>query len=311
MGDIVVGTSSWADPTLLKAGTFYPPETMTPQARLRYYSSNFSLVEVDSSYYAMPAQIVAGKWAQWTPSNFIFDVKAFRLFTGHPTPGPSLPRDIRLQLPASFEANKNIYLKDVPAELAKELWHRFENALLPLDSAGKLGVVSFQFPPWFVPSKANISYIAGLGEHLPQYKLSVEFRTASWLDERHRNETFALLRDNGLACVCVDEPQGFRSSVPPVIGVTSDISVVRFHGRNASTWEEEGLTAAERFNYLYSEKELQEWAPRLKELSSRATHLHVLFNNCFGDKAVVNARQLKLMLGLSAPEQALLRPALI
>ena len=177
-----------------------------------------------------------------------------------------------------------------------ELWHRFEQALLPLDSSGKLGVILFQFPPWFYPGNQQFEYIIACQQKLPQYRVAIEFRHVSWVNERNMERTFSFLRENNLPYVCVDEPQGFQSSVPPVVAATSDISLVRFHGRNKENWEKPGITAAQRFNYLYSEEELREWAPAMKSLASQTRQLHVLFNNCHGNKAVVNARQIRLML---------------
>ena len=109
-------------------------------------------------------------------------------------------------------------------------------------------------------------------------------------------QTISFLQHNSLPYVCVDEPQGFRSSVPPIVEATADLSVVRFHGRNRDIWEKRGVDVTERFNYLYTEGELKEWIPRIKELASRTRQLHVLFNNCYQDKAVTNARQVCLML---------------
>jgi uncharacterized protein YecE (DUF72 family) len=189
----------------------------------------------------------------------------------------------------------NLYQRDLPSELINELWSRFEHALLPLDSAAKLGVVLFQFPPWFYPGNEQREYILACQKKLPQYRVAVEFRHNSWLSEKNIERTFDFLQDNELPFVCVDEPQGFKSSMPPVAAATSDISLVRFHGRNREMWEKKGIGAAERFDYLYSEDELQEWATRIRELASTTRQLHALFNNCFADKAVVNARQMKLM----------------
>jgi uncharacterized protein YecE (DUF72 family) len=296
MGEILVGTSSWTDPTLIQSGRFYPAWARSAEARLQYYASHFSIVEVDSSYYALPNEKTSGLWVQRTEEKFIFDIKTFRIFTQHPTPLSSLPRDIREALPAETKAKTNVYQRDMPQELLGELWARFEKALLPLDSAGKLGVVLFQFPPWFYPGNEQREYILACKERLPQYRIAVEFRHNSWANDKNRERTLAFLHDNNLPFVCVDEPQGFRSSVPPIVEATSDIALLRFHGRNKETWEKRGVSATERFNYLYGEDELREWVPRIKELATRTKQLHVLFNNCYEDKAVTNARQMKLML---------------
>lgn len=296
MGQILVGTSSWTDPTLIKSGRFYPSWAKSAESRLRFYASQFPVVEVDSSFYGLPTEGTAGSWVERTPEDFVFDVKAFRLFTQHPTPLLALPRDIKEALPVAALEKSNVYPRDVPPELTDELWNRFERALLPLDSAGKLGVVMFQFPPWFFPGNEQRDYILSSKERLPQYRLGIEFRHSSWLSEKNREHTFAFLRENNLPLVCVDEPQGFKSSVPPLAEVTSDIGLVRFHGRNMATWEKRGIGPAERFNYLYTKHELQEWAARVKHLADRTKQVHILFNNCYEDKAVSNARQFRMML---------------
>jgi len=203
---------------------------------------------------------------------------------------------VRQALPSQLKEKTNVYLRDLPVELTDELWKRFEHALLPLDSAGKLGVVLFQFPPWFYPGNEQRDYILKCKEKLPQYRIAIEFRHNSWLNEKNIERTLRFLRDNNLPYVCVDEPQGFRSSMPPLAEATSDIGLIRFHGRNRDMWEKKGVTATERFNYLYSEDELKEWVPKIRELAAKTQHLHVLFNNCYADKAVVNAGQMKLML---------------
>ena len=296
MGDILVGTCSWTDPTLIESKRFYPDWARSAEARLQYYASQFPIVEVDSSYYALPNEKTSGLWATRTGDRFLFDVKTFRLFTQHPTPHQALPKDVRQALPPESKEKTNLYPRDLPEELSDELWRRFEHALLPLDSAGKLGVVLFQFPPWFYPGNEQRDYILRCKEKLPQYRIAVEFRHNSWLNEKNVERTLAFLRDNNLPYVCVDEPQGFKSSMPALVEATSDIGLIRFHGRNREMWEKKGATATQRFNYLYSEEELKEWVPRIRELATRTRQLHVLFNNCYADKATVNAGQTKLML---------------
>ena len=296
MGQVLVGTCSWTDPTLIGSGRFYPASAKSAEDRLRFYAGEFGIVEVDSSYYAMPAEQTARLWVERTPDDFVFDIKAFRLFTEHPTPVKSLPRDVRDALPSSIGEKPSLYRRDLPAEVVSELWSRFESALLPLDSAMKLGVVLFQFPPWFHPGTRQMEYILSCKERLPQYRLAVEFRQHLWLRDFNGEQTIDFLRRNNLSFVCVDEPQGFKSSVPPVAEATSDIGIIRFHGRNTETWEKKGLSVQERFNYLYSEEELQEWAPRIRQLASGTRQVHVLFNNNYGDQAVTNGRQMRLLL---------------
>lgn len=296
MGRIRVGTCSWTDPTLISCGRFYPESVRSAEARLQYYASQFDLVEIDSTYYALPSEKNSYAWAQRTADDFVFDIKAFRLFTHHPTPVNSLPKTVRRELPPELRERENIYYRDLPSEPLDQLWKTFESAILPLDSAGKLGVVLFQFPPWFYPGSQQLDYIERCKEKLPQYRLAIEFRNNIWLSEKNRGRTFDFLRRNNLPFVCVDEPQGFKSSVPPVTEATSDIAIVRFHGRNRETWEKKGIGPAERFNYLYTEEELKPWTEKIQELANQTRELHVLFNNCYQDKAVVNARQMCFML---------------
>jgi len=296
MGEILIGTCSWTDPTLIESGRFYPSWARSAEARLQYYASQFRLVEVDSSYYSLPSERTSRLWVERTGEKFIFDIKAFRLFTQHPALLTALPKDVKEALPSGLKGKANIYLRDMPTELANELWSRFERALLPLDSAGKLGVVLFQFPPWFYPGEGQLDYILSCKERLPQYRIAIEFRHNAWLNENNKEQTLSFLKDNNLPFVCVDEPQGFKSSVPPVVAATSDIGLVRFHGRNREMWEKRGVSVTERFNYLYSEDELRQWVPKIKELASVTRQLHVLFNNCYKDKAVLNARQIALMI---------------
>jgi uncharacterized protein YecE (DUF72 family) len=150
MGHVRVGTASWTDRTLIESG-WYPPEADTPEKRLRYYARQFGLVEVDATYYALPAEQTAALWAARTPPGFTFNVKAFSLFTHHPTQVAALPTDLR---PAVEKLGKDrIYLREVDPAVTAQAWERFLAALEPLRAAGKLGAILLQFPQWF-PSPA-------------------------------------------------------------------------------------------------------------------------------------------------------------
>lgn len=301
-GRILVGSCSWADKTLIESG-WYPPTAKSPEDRLRYYSERFPLVEVDSTYYAIPLERNPEVWVERTPPNFTFDVKAYSLFTGHASAVASLAKELRDALPPALREKQNLYLKDLPEEMTDELWRRWVDVLLPMDSAGKLGFVLFQFPPWFLPGRPSRDYILQCRERMGQYQMAVEFRNCMWMaEERDRDRTLRFLTDNGIVYVCVDEPQGFRTSVPPVLAATSPIAVLRMHGHNAEMWTKRVATAAERFDYLYSNEELAAWAPRIRELSYEAKEVHVLMNNCHRDYSVRNAREIGEMLGLLGEE---------
>jgi uncharacterized protein YecE (DUF72 family) len=311
---ILVGTCSWTDATLIESGAFYPPAVSTPAERLRFYAQSFPIVEVDSTYYGLPSERNAALWVERTPADFTFDLKAYALFTHHPTQVRSLPKDVReaLDTDSSVRQKANVYYRDLPPALRDEIWQRFASALLPLDSAGKLGVVLFQFPPWFMPSSESTDYILEVKEErLPQYTVAVEFRNNRWLSDTNRQRTLRFLSDHRLPFVCVDEPQGFRSSVPPLAEATASDALVRFHGRNAEMWEGKGITASERFRYLYSEDELKEWVSPIQRLAQRAERLHVLMNNCYQDFAVRNARQMAKLLGAASEPPSAPQPPLL
>jgi uncharacterized protein YecE (DUF72 family) len=298
MGGIRVGTASWTDPTLVKDADFYPRKSMSAEERLRHYSSIFTLVEVDATYYHPPTRELAGLWVERTPADFRMDVKAYGLLTQHPTQVKSLWTDVAEALPDEQREKGSVYLSALPSEAVDLAWEHFADALLPLHSAGKLGAVFFQFPRWFTPRRDNRDYLRQLPQRLPEYRIAVEFRNARWLAEPDdQRRTFELLENTGLAYVCVDEPQGFASSVPPTVAATTDLAVIRFHGHNKENWEKRNISPAERFRYLYSDDELSEWSPRVEGLAEQARETHVLFNNCYRDYGVNNARQLALLLG--------------
>jgi uncharacterized protein YecE (DUF72 family) len=287
VGDILVGTASWTDKTLLESG-WYPASADTPQARLEFYAGQFPLVEVDSTYYAPPNERTTALWAQRTPPGFTFNIKAFSLLTGHPTKPSALPKDLRPE-----EAGKNLYPKDLPAQAYEDVWSRFLSALDPLVETGKLGVILFQFPPWFTIRRANKQYLLEVAARCRPLRVAVEFRHASWFAGDNQAETLEFLTEHGLPFVCVDMPQGHRSSIPPVLAATSDLAVVRFHG-HSDKWTSTNIY--DKFGYLYSDTELAQWAPKLQSLSTQTGQTHVLMNNCYSNYAQRNATKLRALL---------------
>ncbi|MEU8114188.1 DUF72 domain-containing protein [Micromonospora sp. NPDC048986] len=283
MGDILVGTASWTDRTLLDSG-WYPQTADTPEKRLAYYARQFPLVEVDATYYSPPAEATARLWAERTPAGFTFNIKAFSLLTGHPTRVSALYKDLRPETD-----KKNVYPDDLPAQSYEEVWTRFLSALDPLVEAGKLGALLFQFPPWFTIKRANKQYLLEVAKRCAPLRPVYEFRHASWFDGDNADETLAFLREHKLPYVCVDMPQGHRSSLPPVLAATADLAVMRFHG-HSDKWTSKDIH--EKFGYHYSKRELADWAPKLRELADEAGQTHVLMNNCYRDYAQTNATTL-------------------
>lgn len=294
---VAVGTSSWTDPTLVRDTNFYPEDARSAEDRLRYYASIFPVVEVDSTFYAPPRPEVATAWVERTPANFRMEIKAFGLFTGHPVRRQALWADLRDAVAAEHAEKQNVYAKHLEPGALDEAWLRFEHAIRPLHAAGKLGAVMFQWPPWFTAKRANREVLEELPRRLPDYRIGVEFRHSSWMGDDDRERTLDLLTKLGLSYVVVDEPQGFKTSIPPVVAATSDLALVRFHGRNKENWQRKGITAAERFRYLYRREELEEWVEPIRQLDRDAAETHALMNNCYQDYGVHNAYDLARLLG--------------
>jgi uncharacterized protein YecE (DUF72 family) len=286
MRQVKVGTASWTDKTLLESG-WYPPDVTTPEERLRFYAERFPLVEVDSTYYSPPNERNSEIWVGRTPPGFTFNVKAFSLLTQHPTKPTALYKDIRP------DTKKNVYLKDLDDAAVDSVWERFLAALVPMDEAGKLGAILFQFPQWFPIGRRNKEYILECKRRCEPMRVCVEFRNRTWMSEDNRAETLDFLTSYAVPYVCVDMPQGYPSSVPPVLAATADLAVLRLHG-HSEKWNSRNIY--ERFGYLYSEEELREWAPRVRELSTQADTTSVLLNNCYRNYAQVNAAQLASLL---------------
>jgi uncharacterized protein YecE (DUF72 family) len=288
MGKIEVGTASWTDKTLLESG-WYPPTADNPEKRLAYYARQFPLVEVDSTYYGPPNEQTTKLWAERTPAHFTFNIKAFSLLTGHPTKVSAIYKDLRPET-----EKKNVYPGDLPPQAYEEIWTRFLAALDPLVRAEKLGALLFQFPPWFGIRKSNKEYMLEVAARCKPLRPVFELRNASWFEGANRNETLDFLRAHKLPFVSVDMPQGYKSSIPPVLEATADLAVVRFHG-HSDKWTSKDIH--EKFGYDYSRAELAEWAPKLKALAAETDRTHVLMNNCYSSYAQENASTLVELLG--------------
>lgn len=293
---ILIGTASWTDPSLIKTKRFYPPGCTSAEARLRYYASQFPLVEVDSSYYAMPSVSNSHLWVERTPDDFTFNVKAFRALTQHQTPIKAFPRALADALP---KGKANVYARDLPAEIVDELWGQFMAAVGPLAEAGKLGALHFQFPPWFTAKQESYDYLEEVRDRLSRFTVAIEFRHKSWFTPERREAMLAFLRQHRFVNVTVDEPQGATNSVPQIWDVTNDeLALVRVHGRNEATWNIKGATAAsDRFNYDYSDEELTDLAGPIQRVAGQARTTHVVFNNNYEDQGVRNAKTLMLITG--------------
>src|SRR5881628_3041491 len=235
-----IGTCSWADEALSKY--FYPPK-LPPKERLAWYAEHFDTVEVDSTFYRLPGESMVQGWAERTPDEFVMHVKAFGLMTRHPVKAEVIPEDLREEMPVDERGR----VDRPPRELRGEIFRRFLEALEPLRAAGKLGGILFQLPPYVVYKDASLEYLERI--------------------------------DAGYVVVDAPRSDTARNLVPTVVATTSQTAYVRFHGRNLGTWNKRGGSAAERFDYLYSDEELAEWVEPLRELAGQAENAYAFFNN--------------------------------
>src|SRR5579875_1367549 len=233
-----IGTCSWADEALCR--WFYPPK-LPAKERLAWYARHFDTVEVDSTFYRLPAESAVAGWAERTPAGFTMHVKAFGLLTRHPVRVEAVPPDLRPELPLDEHGR----VDRPPRELRAEVFRRFRAALEPLRAAGKLGGILFQLPPYVVCKPSSLAYLEWAREQLAGDEMLVEFRHRSWLDDEHRAASLAFLERLGATYVAVDAPRSetARNLVPTVVATTSPTAYVRFHGRNLATWNTRGRSA--------------------------------------------------------------------
>ena len=275
--EVTVGTCNWSDHE-----GFYP-KGLPPGRRLEHYARFFPLVEVDSSYYAIPPPARTAAWAEVTPANFRFNVKAFRSLTYHER------EDGRAREPTPEEAE------------------RFLACLEPLREAGKLVAVHYQFPPWFTRGAESLERLERIRSRHPEDLLVFEFRHRSWV-QPGAEPAVEFLRSQEVSLCLVDEPQLGDGSFPRLLQVTDPrLVVVRFHGRNRVTWYAKGRRSGDRFDYLYSREELADWVPSITRLAETAARVQLLFNNNRANYAVINGLQMAelLQLGYPHPEDSL------
>jgi uncharacterized protein YecE (DUF72 family) len=260
-----LGTCSFADEGLLKA--WYPRGVSTSRARLRYYAERFDTTEVDSPYYHLPDPGVTRNWAQRTPPEFTFHVKAHKTMTFH------------------------------DGEPTDDAFAEFRTSLRPLELSGKLRSVLLQYHPRFTKTPAAMAELERAPERLAPLVPLVEFRHRSWMEPDERADTIAFLERTGLAYVSLDSPMTRASNVVARHAVaTHPVAYVRFHGRNAKTWNIKAEKSSERFNWMYSQDELEEWVPKLERLAGDADEVYAMFNNNRDDFAPRSAVLLRGLL---------------
>jgi uncharacterized protein YecE (DUF72 family) len=286
-GRIVVGTAGWSN------GEWYPPG-VPPRDRLAWYARRFDGVEVDSTFYALPARRTVARWAQVTPSGFSFDVKLHRLLSRHAAPLSSLPTALRGG--ATLGDRGRVVLDE---QLQQAMCRQTLAAIEPLREAGKLSAFLLQLTPAFRPADHQLGELEQLIEELAPVPVAIELRHRDWL--RDLEQTLAWFRTTGAAFVCVDAPPVTAPHVlPPVDAVTrDDLAYLRAHGRNAEGYLR-GRSAAERFDWSYSDDELREVGGRTQALAEAAARVELMFGN--GRHAAEAATRMREILGQGRPD---------
>jgi uncharacterized protein YecE (DUF72 family) len=303
-----VGICAWADPALIESGAFYPRKSMSAEARLRHYASVFDVVEVNSSYYAIPDIRNTQHWVDRTPADFVFHVKAYSLLTGHHPRAETVPADLTALLPTSPRRTRRgeIDATSFSPEAVDRAFHLFRTAVRPIAEAGKLGYVLFQFAPWVHFDSTWLDYLASLPARLPGWTIAIEFRHRSWLPD-HLDETLRALTDARLGHVIVDAPPAGHA-IPRVTTATAPTAVFRLHGRNAQGWlrqlRGEEPSVREKYDYLYSEGELRALLPEIEAVGEETEEVFISFNNNNRDYPVKNALMMKRLLGQPTPNES-------
>jgi len=270
MNPIQVGVCGWGDHDL------YPPGTPARE-KLAVYASHFPVVEVDSTFYAIPPVERVERWASETPDSFRFVVKAYRELTGHGR------------------------LESAPARTWPDLVEEMAESVEPMVKVGKLSMLLFQFPPWYDCNKKHVQYIRRVREAFRDFPIAVEFRHQSWFRPEYHDKTLAFLEREQLIHVVCDEPQAGEGSVPLVLAATHpNHSLVRFHGRNAKGWNASGQPNWRdvRYAYRYSDEELAEWVKKVQWLKQRVEQVTLLFNNNSEGDAADSAKRMIQLLGI-------------
>lgn len=295
-GKILVGTASWTDPGFIAA---WYPKRLAASERLDWYARHFNFVELNSSFYAIPNHKQVERWCRQTPPGFVFDVKLHRLLSRHAAAVNTLPPDLRAR--AETRAGKLLLTPALEKATAK----RFVDEIAPFRQHQKLGALLLQLSPSFSPKAHRLIELDGLLEHLQGYRIAVELRNRGWLCGEQSKQTEEFFRSRLLSFVCVDAPREPHFMIMPSIDLVTHVQLayLRAHGRNAKGYIS-GRSVAERFNYQYSDEELEEVAGRALTLADQATELHVVFNNNAQDYAPRDAARLLTILMKRLPEAA-------
>ena len=241
-------------------GTFYP-EGLKEKDWLVYYAQRFNTLEINSSYYRHNHPNTYARMIDKVPPGFQFTVKAHKAMTH--AAGTDNEEDFRT----------------------------FLDSIRPFEAAGEFGCVLAQFPTSFHNTPENRQYLALFRDRFGGIPMVVEFRSREWIED----EVFDFMREREIGYCAVDEPQ-FKTLVPPIAVATSAIGYVRFHGRNYQTWWQGGEGGKDRYDYRYTQQELEDWVPKIQHVAEQTQKVYIFMNNCFGGQAAMNALEMRSLL---------------
>jgi uncharacterized protein YecE (DUF72 family) len=295
---ILVGTASWSDPGFVE---HWYPTKMPAGDRLAWYAQHFQMVEVNSSFYSVPDPRLVERWCRSTPDDFVFDVKLHQLLSRHSANLKLLPP--ALQKKAEADAKGRVTLTP---KIEGAMIDEFRRPLEILRAAGKLGALLLQLSPGFSPKKHQLGELDDLLGALADYRLAIELRNRNWVEGENLETTLSFFRKHAATLVSVDAPaeKHFTIMPPDLNAITNpELAYLRLHGRNAHAYTT-GKTVAARFDYDYSDEEIEEIADRARELGKEAKELHVVFNNNALDYAPHAALRMRKALGQMIPSTA-------
>jgi uncharacterized protein YecE (DUF72 family) len=298
-GKILVGTASWSDPGFVE---FWYPKKMRPADRLSWYAQHFTMVEVNSTFYSVPDPLLVRRWCDVTPQKFVFNIKLHQLLSHHSTPAKLLPPALQKKL--RLEKDTKVALT---TETMGEVLQAFAPSLEVLRRAGKLGVLLLQLSPAFSPRKHELNELENVLQLTGDFRVAIELRNRNWVEGEQLEKTLDFIRERNAIFVNVDAPRAEHFTIMPSeldVTTNSEVAYLRLHGRDSHAYLT-GKTVAARFNYDYSDAEIDEVAARSERLAGNAKEVHVIFNNNARDYAPHAALRLRKALGqlVSAPPQ--------
>lgn len=241
-------------------GVVYPRPQPKGFHPLPYLARYVNLVEINATFYAPLRGETASKWVSMLEEHkdFRFVVKVWQRLT---------------------------HERDLPSAAEVTVW---SEVLRPLTEAGRLVCVLAQFP-WSVRDTPDARRrLLDVRDRMPAgVPVAAEFRHESWMSDH----PVSWLASEGIAFVNIDQPQG-RGSLPPTELLTSQIAYVRLHGRNARAWFSRDAGRDDRYDWRYSDAELDPWAERLERLQDRAPVTVLVGNNHFEGKAMAAVLEL-------------------